>query len=672
MSRSLRGGLLILGLSCSAIAVPPPSYQEGKNFGQTSLNNAQANPNRLDPSVLPNYKGTNVPQTDIYTNQGSLSTEGQKASATSGVSRYAHKRYATRPVYIIDPKTDPTVKRYDKAANNPTAILGPLNSAFKDCKQVPVGCITKFTTQVCDEALRTEDKSCNKILVVKVRKIETCVQGTWLPVQQTSMGMAIQVFCDHTTPNHLRFRGATSIAYKGNYISIGTGSYRFAGSNDWTEFTLPTVAAVPGKQIYDASRDNQGNIARPGPAGNRWSNHKGINATGLYFKQGGCDAAKNCRYTFYHIMYRWGHGGISCPTNPWNEQAMAFGSPPKCRNGSDPTPRVRDARFVLTLNFKKPGIDYKTSEFWDNQCAGLEAKIGSTCGQTRSVCTEGPATRNINGLPVTRDCWRYKNNFRCIAGPTTDTCKALRHQGCEQLKSECMSSFSQSKICSVFKQTYRCPTQSCTGTKMVCGNQAYCMDGTCEDRRYSSNGDFGLVASALSAIDAAGNEVDVNADAIFKGKDLRCKKVITSIVNCCKLKGWGVDLGLAECNVQEQELGVARIAGRCHSVGRYCDQKVLGACVRYKSTFCCYTSKIGRIIHEQGRPQLGISWGTPKIPHCGPFTVAQFQQLDFAKIDFTEFYNDVANNTTVPNAGATSDRIKNSINRYYQGGGSTQ
>jgi len=55
---------------------------------------------------------------------------------------------------------------------------------------------------------------------------------------------------------------------------------------------------------------------------------------------------------------------------------------------------------------------------------------------------------------------------------------------------------------------------------------------------------------------------------------------------------------------------------------------------------------LARIIQEQGRTQLGIGWGGSRNPDCRGFTPAELQQIDFAQIDFSEFYNDALNNLT--------------------------
>ncbi|MFH1671884.1 MAG: conjugal transfer protein TraN [Pseudomonadota bacterium] len=60
--------------------------------------------------------------------------------------------------------------------------------------------------------------------------------------------------------------------------------------------------------------------------------------------------------------------------------------------------------------------------------------------------------------------------------------------------------------------------------------------------------------------------------------------------------------------------------------------------------YCCFNSKLARIVHEQGRPQLQgdiSSWGGAESPNCRGFTPEEFQMLDFARIDLSEWYGDI-------------------------------
>ena len=74
--------------------------------------------------------------------------------------------------------------------------------------------------------------------------------------------------------------------------------------------------------------------------------------------------------------------------------------------------------------------------------------------------------------------------------------------------------------------------------------------------------------------------------------------------------------------------------------GSYCSNDTPFGCIARKYTYCCFKSKLGRIIHEQGRPQIDLGWGEAKRPECRGFTPEELVSLDFAAIDFSEFYAD--------------------------------
>lgn len=49
---------------------------------------------------------------------------------------------------------------------------------------------------------------------------------------------------------------------------------------------------------------------------------------------------------------------------------------------------------------------------------------------------------------------------------------------------------------------------------------------------------------------------------------------------------------------------------------------------------CCYNSLLSRVIMQQAYPQLGIN---PVESGCVGLTISQVQQLDWDKIDMTEY-----------------------------------
>lgn len=164
---------------------------------------------------------------------------------------------------------------------------------------------------------------------------------------------------------------------------------------------------------------------------------------------------------------------------------------------------------------------------------------------------------------------------------------------------------------------------------------------------------------------------------IFNGKDMRCRPpgMQTGYSDCCtKTDSW---FGLTKCGTSEVALGKARVSGNsgdgyCHYVGSYCAEEwnlgVTKICVQKKKTYCCFNGLLGRVIQEQGRPQLGIGWGSAEGPECRGFTPDEFQKLDFSKIDLGEFTQAVTANAAAninknlgPQINAEIDRFNSTI-----------
>ena len=126
---------------------------------------------------------------------------------------------------------------------------------------------------------------------------------------------------------------------------------------------------------------------------------------------------------------------------------------------------------------------------------------------------------------------------------------------------------------------------------------------------------------------------------VFSGHDKRCTPtaLATLFTNCCNLSGWFKSW----CSNEERELKKRRIGGTCSEVGDYCAKRIFGICIKKKKTYCCFNSKLGRIINEQGRPQIGKSFGSAKNPDCEGFTPEEMSKLDFSRLDLSEYVNDM-------------------------------
>jgi conjugal transfer mating pair stabilization protein TraN len=88
--------------------------------------------------------------------------------------------------------------------------------------------------------------------------------------------------------------------------------------------------------------------------------------------------------------------------------------------------------------------------------------------------------------------------------------------------------------------------------------------------------------------------------------------------------------------------------------------------VQRAKTYCCFNSKLGRIIQEQGREQLQDfqpreNWGSGKSPNCVGFTPEQFSMLDFSRIDLGEFIGDIQGQMKTN----IEKGVENKVNDYY-------
>jgi hypothetical protein len=92
-----------------------------------------------------------------------------------------------------------------------------------------------------------------------------------------------------------------------------------------------------------------------------------------------------------------------------------------------------------------------------------------------------------------------------------------------------------------------------------------------------------------------------------------------------------------ECLPFEYTLACKVGEGYCHYVGERCTSEIFGYCIGKKKMYCCFKSLLARVVHEQGRPQIGLDWGDAKHPKCRGFYPEEFAQLNFAEMDLSEF-----------------------------------
>ncbi len=317
---------------------------------------------------------------------------------------------------------------------------------------------------------------------------------------------------------------------------------------------------------------------------------------------------------------------------------------------------------------------FQGQEYWDNQCDSLvhQEHEGLCHLKEAPFCTEPNQTHLIGEIPYTRACWKKKAVYEC-GHSDTHLCDTLKTQGCEQINSSCVEQ--HAGLCQLFEQRYQCPMNECTDNQLICGQEAFCLDGNCSLHEYapSDETDFKRALSALSAASEASKEFDSTSQYLFKGQKLECSDDIAGIKNCCRDSGWGIDLNLLHCSDKEKQLGKAKENKLVVATGQYCYKRIKfpggSKCISTHKTYCVFQSKLARIVQVQGRyQQLHIDFGQGKHSNCAGITAQQLQLIHFESIDFSEFYQDIQNRQKQPDWQQTTNGISQRIQDFYKQG----
>lgn len=310
---------------------------------------------------------------------------------------------------------------------------------------------------------------------------------------------------------------------------------------------------------------------------------------------------------------------------------------------------------------------------------------GFACKDTPKRCTDkgkkildangNPANRGPTGIEITRDCWNYAYKKTCNV-PSKDNCIKLSHcywirdvlcllrdrfSNCVNVKKEfnCKTWIPVTKKSeyglSKFKDKQGDPTMVCSGIP--------CIDGNCIDKSYMTNGEMMDSLSKLATVSQMKNKN--NSVSLFEGKARHCTKKVVGYSNCCKVgvgKGWGKTIG-AHCSKDEKLLYDLRSKNLCVYVGKQSKG-------RFKKTvkhrYCCFANLLEKIVQEQGRRQIGRSFGNGYSADCSGLTINDIQRIDFSRIDFSEFIEDVKKQFAVgdrnlPNTDDVKARFKDSV-----------
>lgn len=388
--------------------------------------------------------------------------------------------------------------------------------------------------------------------------------------------------------------------------------------------------------------------------------------------------------------------------------AYGYTAAPDCRRLGHTAVEVKCSAEAqgITPGFYHPGTVVSTGNYWltrqdepaapvitrnEGMCAGNAAD--QNCVLDSEVCTSSdPVTRIVDGLPVTQPCWAWERTYQCNRISSANDCGELEgNRQCTYLRTECLDEEPDGSACKVLERIYRCPTPGGAtddAPQYICGNDVYCINGECEPIVREASTEFKDALVALHAIDQAGEEFDENILTVFKGARETCHKPVFGLINCCAGKSSGIltaaaglgalaggptaiaalatpFLAMFACSQSEMRLDIKDRMGFCHKLGTYCSSSFLGICKTKRTAYCCFESKLSRILQEQGRMQLGKPWGAPKREQCQGFTIEEFARLDLSRMDFTEVYKEFMDAAKLPDEVETMRQIQDKINDYY-------
>lgn len=121
------------------------------------------------------------------------------------------------------------------------------------------------------------------------------------------------------------------------------------------------------------------------------------------------------------------------------------------------------------------------------------------------------------------------------------------------------------------------------------------------------------------------------------------------------------------CTEPEKKLMQMRGSNLCQPVGSYCSNKlnllIATICLEETQSFCCYNSKLAKIVNQQGRPQIPKGWGAAQAPSCAGFTMAEMELIDFSQMDLGEFIADLTKR--LPDPATVQAGVKAKVDIMY-------
>jgi conjugal transfer mating pair stabilization protein TraN len=277
-------------------------------------------------------------------------------------------------------------------------------------------------------------------------------------------------------------------------------------------------------------------------------------------------------------------------------------------------------------------------------------------------------------------CWQREQEWTWET-PVPDTCDPYRsNPACRQIDLACLALSATGQDCQQWQATYQCDgAPVCTRTETVrrcrsCGTPdspiPFCTEAPGPGDRNLP--DLFRTASYLQMLTDAKQDFDPDHLQLFAGTARGCTYSGFGgfFENCCSDDP---DKLFGSCPDEARRLAEDRKQKKAHYVGTRCIEWIrflIGKkCVRHEQVYCSFKSQLARIVEEQGRGQLGRGWGSADSPDCRGFVPDELTRLNFAEMDFSEWYVNVRASV---NTDAITQQMRRQFEAYrlQQGGGS--
>ena len=541
-------------------------HEEGVAAGQAA--NPLARGGITAPSasdVVPGYSTT--PAERAYYRQPNLAAQGNARLAVCATLPNDPICQAQRGALASANTPRPAVTAYDPAiaaardiGRSPSSVLGGLGAYYS-------GCTTTVTHQPATTQARSclryqgiGNYSCTRSLTVSVERTTSCTPGDWFAHAASGRtGVDAQCLPDQPeTAQHFRVTQdskplaffdvnmSAPVTFPERVATLGSGKSVWVADRSCTGDACSLTAMIAAESIDECSGslDTGYTCTSVTPFLKTYAACRAGTQSGDLIQDAVCSMDGGCTTTTLDGTRCYAPASRSTPYAGFDITRTLPGyywtlDSVRAVSGWTPNPAFGPIP-TMRLAYTRPTTTVATADQWSDQCPALAA--GGRCAiTTPAVCTDGPTTKVVEGVSVSRDCWEFTSTMSCDGGPQADACAPLVAAGCTAQGSVCRQTNSRTGVCEVHEDSYSCPVpaQDVT-TASNCPSNVFCLNGNCFDIGAPNDADFARSMSLLEAGREAGVYLDTDRMQVFKGEDNRCRDRL--LKNCCYTDGAGAGM----------------------------------------------------------------------------------------------------------------------------------